>query len=50
MPIYLVPYAAKAEEKEKAMKRTENEMAGLCMGSFRQTGQEDKHVSEFVCM
>lgn len=29
MPIYLVPYAAEAEGKEKAMQRTKNDMASL---------------------
>lgn len=49
MPIYLVPYATEAKGKEKAMQRTKNDMASLCVESFRHTGQGDKHNSSQAC-
>lgn len=49
MPIYLVPYGAEAEGKEKAMQRTKNDMASLCVDSFRQTGQGDKQTCWQAC-
>lgn len=50
MPIYLVPYAAEAEGKEKAEQSTKNDMGSLCVWRLSDTWETSRHVGIHVSL